>query len=169
MSMYNDIAWQAKGNKEICEYNSQTVANYAHKFRRGHWSFLGRLDQKKSGTELTMADPTDHGIQLQKMLMNFAGSGHPIFRASSASERGELRSKGGGKKSIHFNGSHENIELRLRTVISANKLSIYGAAADLCKDVPKDFRAPGKPAAPDHLEKMDIFTDLTVAENSSNA
>ena len=54
-------------------------------------------------------------------MANFSGSGHPLFRASSAFERGELRSKGGGKKSMHFNGSHENIELLPRTVISANQ------------------------------------------------
>ena len=45
------------------------------------------------------------------MLLNFAGSGHPILRCASALERGELRSKGGGKTSLHFNGSTENIEL----------------------------------------------------------
>ena len=97
----------------------------------------------------------------EEMMLNFSGSGHPIFRASSASERGELRSKGGGQKTKHFNGSHENIELRLRTVISANKLSIYGAVAELCDEVPKGIRAPGKSAAPDHLEKMDIPTDVS--------
>ena len=72
--------------------------------------------------------------------------GQPIFRASSALERGELRSKGGGKKSIHFNGSHENIELLLRTVISANQLSVCGAIADLCNELPQNLWAPGKPA-----------------------
>ena len=41
ISMYNDIAWQAKGNKGQCEYNSQAVAKYARKFPRGHWFFLG--------------------------------------------------------------------------------------------------------------------------------
>ena len=41
------------------------------------------------------------------MMANFSGSGHPIFRVSSAFGRGELRSKEGGKESIHFNGSHE--------------------------------------------------------------
>ena len=41
MSMFNDIVWDAKGNKEQCEYNSQAVAKYARKFPRGHWSFLG--------------------------------------------------------------------------------------------------------------------------------
>ena len=29
MSMYNDIEWKAKGNKEQFEYNSQTVAEFA--------------------------------------------------------------------------------------------------------------------------------------------
>ena len=38
------------------------------------------------------------------MMLDFADSGHPIFRASSALERGALRSKEKGKKSIHFNG-----------------------------------------------------------------
>ena len=40
MSIYKDIEWKAKGNKEQCEYNSETVANYARKFPHGHWSFL---------------------------------------------------------------------------------------------------------------------------------
>ena len=88
---------------------------------------------------------------------------------SSTVERGESRSKGGGKKSIHFNGSHQNIELLLRTVISANQLSVYGAIADLCNELPKDLRAPGKPAAPDQLEKVDIPTDFSIAEYSTNA
>ena len=101
--------------------------------------------------------------------MNFSECGHPIFRASSAFERGELISKGHGNKSTHFNGSHENIELLLRTVISANQLSIYGAAADFCNEVPKIFRAPVKLAALDRLEKMEIPTGLSIAENSTNA
>ena len=57
----------------------------------------------------------------------------------------------------------------LRTVISANQLSIYGAIADLCDEVPKSIGALGKPAAPDHLEKMGMSTDLSIAENSTNA
>ena len=58
------------------------------------------------------------------MLLNLAGSGHPTFRCTSALERGELRSKGGGKKSIQFSGSTQNIELLLQMVISVNQPSI---------------------------------------------
>ena len=150
MPMYNDIAWQEKGNTERCEYNSQTVANYARKFPRGHWSSCG-LDQKRNGAEPTLTNPTDHGTKLQNVMANFSESGHPIFRASSASERGELRSKEHGKKSTQLNGSDENIELLLRTVISSNQLSIYGAVADLCNELSEGFRASGKPEVPDHL------------------
>ena len=59
---------------------------------------------------------------LNKWFSIFAESRHPFFRATSALERGELRCKGKGKKSFHNNGSEENIELILRTVISANQL-----------------------------------------------
>ena len=83
----------------------------------------------------------------ERMMLNFAESGHPAIRATSALERGELRSKEKGEKSIHFNGSEGNIELILRTIISANQLSVYGAVADLCKELSKDSRASGKPAA----------------------
>ena len=68
------------------------------------------------------------------MMLNFAESGHPIFRATIALERGELRSKEDGKKSVHINGSEETIKLSLRTIISVNQLSIYGAVADLFKE-----------------------------------
>ena len=72
-------------------------------------------------------------------------------------------------RSQYFNGSHENIELLLRTVISSNQLNIHGAIADLRNEVPRDLRAPEKPAAPDHLEKREIPADHSVAENSTTA
>ena len=70
----------------------------------------------------------------ENMMLNFAESGHLVFRASSALERGELKSKGKGVKTIHFNGSDETMELMLRTMISVNELCICGAVAGLCKE-----------------------------------
>ena len=46
----------------------------------------------------------------------------------------ELKFKGEGNISVHFNGSDETIVLILRTIISVNQLSAYGAVADLCKE-----------------------------------
>ena len=43
-------------------------------------------------------------------MIEFSEIAHPIFSASSALERGELRSKGGSKNTIHFGGSEQNIE-----------------------------------------------------------
>ena len=56
-------------------------------------------------------------------------SGHPIFRATCALDRGSLNSRGGGKLSIHYNGDSTTAELLFRIIISVN-LSVYGAISD---------------------------------------
>ena len=88
--------------------------------------FSWGLDQKRNGAEPTLTNPTDLGTKLQRTWWRI--SQNPViqyFVPPVFFETGELRSKGHGKKSIHFNGSDENIELLLRTVISANQLSVY--------------------------------------------
>ena len=103
------------------------------------------------------------------MMLNFAESSHPIFRATSALESGECRSKEKGKKSIHSNGCEETIELILRTMISANQLIIYGGVADLCKDLSQDSEVAGKPAVNEDLEPMEMPTELPIADPHTNA
>ena len=106
------------------------------------------LDPRRIGAEpmptirMKNGDTTAEG-----MMLNFAESGHPVFRASSALEGGELKSKAKGKKFIHFNGSDETIELILSAIISVNQLSVYGAVAALCKELARDSSGAGKPAA----------------------
>ena len=48
--------------------------------------------------------------------------------------RGTLKSKGGGKLSIHFCADWATIETGFRTIISGNKLSIHGAVSDVCDE-----------------------------------
>ena len=92
MSMYNDMTWQEKGNKETCEYNSKTIADSVRKVPRGRWSFLGPGSEKKwYGTYSDDPDGSRDKIA-QQMMVNFSESSHPIFRASSAFERRELTS-----------------------------------------------------------------------------
>ena len=43
--------------------------------------------------------------------------------------------------------SYVNVELNLRTVMSANQLSIYGAVADMYTEISTDTMASGKPEA----------------------
>ena len=98
------------------------------------------------------------------MLLNFAGSGHPRFRGTSALERGELRSKVSGKKSIHFSGSTQYNELLFDTVISVNQFSIYGAVTDMIVKSPVGQRAVEKFKAPSQLDKVEIITQPLLAE-----
>ena len=59
------------------------------------------------------------------MMIKFRESGHPVFRAMSPLSRGTLKSKGGGKLSIHFCADGDTIETVFRTLISVNQLNIY--------------------------------------------
>ena len=68
------------------------------------------------------------------MMMEFSESGHPVFRATSPLSRGTLKSKGGGKLSIHFCADEETVETVFRTIISVIQLSIYGAVSEMCEE-----------------------------------
>ena len=70
----------------------------------------------------------------EQMMIKSSESGHPVFRATSPLSRGTLKSKGGGKLSIHFCADQGTIETVLRTIVSVNQLSIYGAVSDLCEE-----------------------------------
>ena len=48
--------------------------------------------------------------------------------------RGTLKSRGGGKLSIHFCADEGTIATFFRTNVSVNQLSLYGAATDLCDE-----------------------------------
>ena len=68
------------------------------------------------------------------MLVEFAESGCPIFRATTPLSRGQLKSKGHGKLSIHYAADQEAIETIFRIIVSANQLSLYGAVAEMCEE-----------------------------------
>ena len=70
----------------------------------------------------------------EEMLLEFAESGHPTFRATTPLSRCILKSKGHGKLSIHFTADYPTIETVFRIIISASQLSIYGAVATICEE-----------------------------------
>ena len=94
------------------------------------------------------------------MMINFSESGHPVFRGSGAFERGHMKSKEKGRSSIHFNGRDETVEVILRTVVSVIQLSVYGAVAEMCEELPweisKRSKGTEKPVAHDNLETMEM-------------
>ena len=79
------------------------------------------------------------------MLLEFAESGHPTFRATTPLSRGILKSKGHGKLSIHFAADELTIETIFRIIISVNQLSIYGAVAAFCEEFENHQDGSGEP------------------------
>ena len=123
-----------KGNKEECLANARVVKLLAKKFGIGQWSFIGPGSEKKWNS---MEDNSSQGIWdhiAEKMLLEFAESGCPIFRATTPFSRCKLKSKGHGKLSIHFPADHQTIETIFRIIVSANQLSLYGAVANMCEE-----------------------------------
>ena len=58
-----------------------------------------------------------------QMLLEFAESGHPIFRATTPLSRSILKSKGRGKQSIHFAADELTIETIFRITIRAKSIT----------------------------------------------
>ena len=75
--------------------------------------------------------------------------------------------------SIHFCGDDDTAELVLRTIISVNQLSVYGAVADMCDELA--WRIYGhsectrKLVAQDNSETTVIPTELTTTNKSPRA
>ena len=79
--------------KYICVSNAKIMKKYAERVPRGHTGLSQGLDLKRSGTELTIANQMDLGIELQRNSCRI--SQDPVIRYSVVPvlRRGELRSK----------------------------------------------------------------------------
>ena len=134
MSMFNDISCGTKDNEEECLAHARVVSLCAKKFGTGQWSFIGPGSEKKW---YSMKEDSPQEIWdniAEKMLLEFAESGCPIFCVTTPLSRGKLKSKGHGKLSIHFAATQETIEAIFRIIVSANQLSLYGAVAEMCEE-----------------------------------
>ena len=104
------------------------------------------LDQTRSGILLMVANHKGEWDRVAELMMlKFGESGHPVFRATSSLSRGTLKSKGGGKLSIHFCADGDTIEIVFRTIISVDQLSIYGAVSDVCEEYGTCRTRTGRP------------------------
>ena len=70
----------------------------------------------------------------ERLVLEFAECGHPIFGATSLLSRGRLKSKGYRKMSIHYCADLETIATIFRIIVSANQLILYGAIAEICEE-----------------------------------
>ena len=122
-----------KDNKKECESNAQLVSLYEKRFGAGQWSFS---EDSPQGEWDRIAE---------QMVLTFAESGHQAFRSTSPLSRGVLKSKGGGKLSIHHCTDPGTIETVFRTTVSVNQLSIYGAVAEMCEENESCHDRTGRP------------------------
>ena len=122
MSILNDISCDRKGNKEECLANARVVNALARKLGVGQWSFIGPGSEKKW---YSMEENSPQGIWdhiAEEMLLEFAESGCPIFRATTPLSRCILKSKAHGKLS-----------------------SICGAVTALCEEFENHQDGSGEP------------------------
>ena len=143
--MFNDISCDGEGNEEESVANVKVVSILAKKFGIGQWSFIGPGSEKKwySMEENSPQWIWDHIAE--KMLLEFAESTCPIFRATTPLSRGQLRSKGHGKLSIHYCADQETIETIFRIIVSENQFSLYGAVANMCEEYESFHDRSGQP------------------------
>ena len=97
MSMFNDISFGTKDNETECLANAKLVSLYARRSGKGQLSFIGLGSEKKW---CCISEDSPQGVWdniAERMLVEFAESGCPIFRATSPLSRGQLKSKGHGK------------------------------------------------------------------------
>ena len=131
--MFNDISCVRKDNKDECLRNTESVKVFARRFGIGQWSFIGPGSEKKWYSSENSPQGAWDNIA-EQMLLEFAESGHPIFRATTPLSRCNLKSKGRGKLSIHFAADQDTIDTIYRIILSVNQLSVYGAVAAVCED-----------------------------------
>ena len=70
----------------------------------------------------------------EDLLLEFTESGHSIFRATTPLSRGQLKSKGRGKLSIHCTADQDIVDTIYRIILSNHQRSVYGAVAAICKE-----------------------------------
>ena len=133
MSMFNDISCDRNDNIDECLRNAESVKSLARRFGIGQWSFIGPGSEKNwYSSENSPQGAWDNTAE--KMLLEFAESGHPVFRATTPLSRGALKSKGRGKLSIHFTADQDTVDTIYRMILSVNQLSVYGAVAAICDE-----------------------------------
>ena len=94
-----------------CFSNSTEVQAYAHRFPKGYWFFLGPGSEEKWYGMHSYKPEGQWNRSAEMMMLTLRGNGNPAFRATSAMDRGLLKSKKGGKLSIHYNGDLSHAEL----------------------------------------------------------
>ena len=69
----------------------------------------------------------------ERMLLEFAQSGCPIFRATSPLSRGQFKNQGHGKLSIHYAADLETIETIFHMILCKQAQSLRISCGDMIR------------------------------------
>ena len=120
MLMFNDISCDRNDNKDECSRNAESAKSLARRFGIGQWSFIGPSSEKKCFS----AENSPHGAWdhiAEEMLLEFAESGHPMFRATTPLSRCKPGSKRHGKLTIQHSADQATIETIFRIIVITNQ------------------------------------------------
>ena len=113
-------------------------------FNRTMVTFLGPGSEKK-WSSIHEDNPQGEWERIaQQIMLTFAESKHPVFRSTSPLSRGVLKSRGGGKLSIHYCADLGTIETVFRTIVCVDQLSMYGEVADMCEELDSSHDRTGR-------------------------
>ena len=115
--MFNDIFCGSRNHEKECDLNANLVSQNAKKFdqNNGHFSVLNL----KRSNPISENSPQEEWDNIaERMMLEFAESGHPVFRVTSPLSRGQLKSKGHGQLSRHCRADLDVIKTVFRTITS---------------------------------------------------
>ena len=87
MSMFNDIDWTKNGKSLDRISNSREVRDCAKRFQR-HWSFSSLGNEEKWYGTYSHEPEGKWDNEAAQMIAHLKQSGHPVFRGTSALNRG---------------------------------------------------------------------------------
>ena len=122
MSMCNDISCDRNDNKDECFKIAEFVKTFPGRFGIGQWSFVGPGSEKKWYYSENSPQGACDNIA-EEMLLKFAESGHPIFRATTPLSRGKLNIQGKGKVPIRFSADQDTVDTIYCVVLSISSVS----------------------------------------------
>ena len=126
MSMFNDISCDRKDNKDECLANAGVVKVLARKFGVGQWSFIGPGSEKKwYSAENCPQGAWDNFAE--EMLLEFADSGHPTFRATTPLSRGQLLRAKDEERCLY---TSLQLNTQLRQFFALSSLSISSVSTE---------------------------------------
>ena len=150
-----------EGNNKNCMTNSSKVAANARSFLSGLWPFLGPGSEEKWYGMHTHKQNGSWNDVAELTMINLRESA--LLRGTSALFPGALKSKRGGRSSIHYNADPATAELLFRIIISVHQLCSCGAAADWCEEPDQQISDHSSPSTGNLVAKVNNESESKVA------